>query len=272
MCYAKPGPRCSRHARSALISISQQLSATETQISLVSPDMANDLKRTYTRLLLKHALATQEWYETKQGQLYLQTAIENPGIDGDVLAQLQARLERGKSSRAAKLQAYRNYRKSLIASSTIELECSISNITVVDGDLSYLPTRRALISGLCGDLAQNIQNRYGGDVYFVCYGALDEEDLVEDWKNGQLLEVAEHALIESKTVPGEFMDAYGRKTSEEIKEYYGEEVKIIRGTSEMLQGYTTSGRHDLSRFADSVIRMDSLGESYDYLVMEEAIA
>lgn len=146
----------------------------------------------------------------------------------------------------------------------IDLPCAFGIMKVMDGDLSNFQARNALISGLCGDLAKAIQNKYGGDSYFVCYGVNSEAELEQLWREGKFLDAVTHALIESKEKPGEFMDAYGRETTADLEDFYGDDIKVIKVSPEMLQSYTTGAVEKLSNFADSVLSLDARNESYPY--------
>lgn len=151
----------------------------------------------------------------------------------------------------------------------VELPCAFGVMRVIDGDLSNFQARNALISGLCGDLAKAIQNKHGGDAYLVCYGVKDEAELAKLWQEGSIAEAATHALIESKANPGDFMDSYGRKTTADLEDFYGDDIKILKATPEMLQAYTSGAVDALSNFADSVLALDASGESYDYQEWED---
>lgn len=151
----------------------------------------------------------------------------------------------------------------------VDLPCAFGTMKVMDGDLSNFKARNALISGLCGDLAKAIQNKHGGDAYFVCYGVENEDDLVSVHANDKLADVAAHAIMGSKAAPGEFMDAYGRKTLKDLQDFYGDDITLVKATPEQLQAYTTGAVDSLPNFADAVLAMDSRGESFDYQIWED---
>jgi len=151
----------------------------------------------------------------------------------------------------------------------VDLPCAFGTMKVMDGDLDNFKARNALISGLCGDLAKAIQDKHGGDGYLVCYGVEDEAALEEAWKNGKLVDSATHAVIGSKASPGEFMDAYGRKSTKDLQDFYGDDAKVIKATPAMLQEYSSGISDKLGNFADSVLQLDRLGVSYDYQEWED---
>lgn len=151
----------------------------------------------------------------------------------------------------------------------VDLPCAFGNMRVKDGDLSDLKSRTALISGLCGSLALAVHDKTGGTPYFVCYGMEPEETLAEIYEEGgehALLDVATHALVESTTKPGTFIDAYGQKTIDELKEFYGDDIRLEVGSRAMLVNYADEGVPEiLSNFADEAIAMDAREQSYSYM-------
>lgn len=151
---------------------------------------------------------------------------------------------------------------------TMDLQCAFGTMKVVDGDLSNFEARNALISGLCGDLALAVQRKTGGDAYLVTYGELTPEQLEEEWRAGRLIEAATHAVVESKTTPGQFMDSYGRKTEADLKDFYGDDYSVVKVTPAMLETYSSGISETLNNFAQAVIDLDASGESYDYSVWE----
>lgn len=151
---------------------------------------------------------------------------------------------------------------------TIELQGAFGSVSLNDGDLTDAKARSTLINGMCGDLATAIQRKTGGAPYFVCYGINSEEDLRKTFESEpeQLFDVSTHVMIESPTVPGKFVDAYGQKTTSDLKEFYGEEITVIRGDLDMLSAYSDSQNFErLSNFADAALDLDSKRESYSYM-------
>lgn len=152
--------------------------------------------------------------------------------------------------------------------STIELQGAFGIVSLNDGDLSNAEARITLISGMCGDLATAIQRKTGGVPYFVCYGINSEEDLRKTFESEpeQLFDVSTHVMIESPTQPGKFVDAYGQKTTSDLKEFYGEEISVIRGDLDMLKAYSSPQNVEkLDKFADAALALDDKNESYSYL-------
>lgn len=147
----------------------------------------------------------------------------------------------------------------------IDVVCEFGTIRVKDGDLTDASTRMTLVNGLCGDVASAIQKKTGGNVFFVTYDGLNSEQLEENFKNDSesLLNTTTHVMIESPTQEGKYVDAYGQKSLDEIRAFYGEEINMVKGTDEMLQVYTT-GQNDLSNFADSALLLDRNSEGYSY--------
>jgi hypothetical protein len=155
---------------------------------------------------------------------------------------------------------------------TIELQGALGAISLDDGDLSNAKARSTLINGMCGDLATAIQRKTGGEPYFVCYGINSEEELKKTFENEpeQLFDVSTHVMIESPTSPGNFVDAYGQKTASDLREFYGEEITVIRGDLDMLNAYSDSQNFEkLSNFADAALDLDSKCESYSYMDFSE---
>lgn len=150
----------------------------------------------------------------------------------------------------------------------VDLPCAFGTMRVKDGDLSDVKSRTALISGLCGSLAVAVHDKSGGTPYFVCYMS-DDEDLEEAFaEDGEyvLLDVATHAMVESTTKPGTFVDAYGQKTLADLKEFYGDDITVKKGNREMLVAYADEGVPEiLSKFADAALELDAKGESYSYM-------
>ena len=71
-------------------------------------------------------------------------------------------------------------------------------------------------------------------------------------------------LIGSVHKPGTYLDAYGQKTIENLREFYGEAVSLRRGTPEMLATYAGANPLELKNFALEVLRMDAADESHEY--------
>jgi len=152
----------------------------------------------------------------------------------------------------------------------MELPCAFGTMRVKDGDLSDIKARTALISGLCGSLAVAIQEQSGEPGYFVCYGDVDEESLERAYEEGNFHSYVTHALVGSGKSSEDYVDAFGRKTAEELREFYGDDVRIVRGTPAMLRSYAEEGVPEILRsFARSALRMDSKGESYSYFDFPE---
>jgi hypothetical protein len=152
----------------------------------------------------------------------------------------------------------------------MQLQCAFGKLEVEDGNLAVFAARHALISGLCGDLALAIHDQTGAKPYFVTYGYSSDApptQLMEDY-GGQadyLYSSTTHALVESPTVPGHFVDAYGQKSAEELRAFYGDDVLLMEGNREMLMAYSTGIASTLQAFAAEALRMDEAGESFDYL-------
>ncbi len=150
----------------------------------------------------------------------------------------------------------------------IDLPCAFGTMRVKNGDLADVKSRTALISGLCGSLALAVHDKTGGTPYFVCYDVSPHENLQESFeKEGAeaVLAASTHALVESKTKPGTFLDAYGQKTLAELKDFYGDDITLEPGSRAMLVAYAEEGVPELlTDFADSVIALDAASESYSY--------
>lgn len=153
----------------------------------------------------------------------------------------------------------------------ITLDLDLGNVEVEDGNLNNAKTRRILINGLCGDLAQAIYNKTGGDIYFVTYGygESDNEQFITDISNhpDSIHETTTHVMIESPTKPGTFIDAYGQKTQKEISSFYdvyGDGISMFKGTEKMLSYYQTGNSEKLGNFAEAVLKLDKNGQSFDY--------
>lgn len=156
---------------------------------------------------------------------------------------------------------------------TVELQGAFGSIQLDDGDLSNVEARSALINGMCGDLASAIQRKTGGAPYFVCYEIDSPEDLRKTFDRGleQLLNYSTHVMIESPTQPGKFVDAYGQKTVDDLKGFYGEDITVVRGDLDMLNAYSNPKNVEkLDNFADAVLTLDDKNESYSYLEFAKA--
>lgn len=96
----------------------------------------------------------------------------------------------------------------------VELHVSFGVMRVEDGNLDDPKTRTALITGLCGDMAQAIRRKTGGDVFFVCYDYAEDEGekFVRDISENpeRIHEVSTHAMIESPTAPGRWVASESR--------------------------------------------------------------
>lgn len=155
----------------------------------------------------------------------------------------------------------------------VELANAFGVTKLVNGDLSILASRSALINGLCGDLALAVQKKTGGNPYFVCYGLDSKEDLAESFAKDpdSIFENSTHVLIESPTKPNHYIDAYGQKSVKELAEYYGDEIEVFQGDMDMLRRYANSENDGkLDDFADSAIMLDRKEISYDYNIFEES--
>lgn len=153
--------------------------------------------------------------------------------------------------------------------STVELMGSIGNITVEDGNLYEPATRTALITGLCGDLAQAVRKKTGGDIYFVCYdyGEDDNEKFVNeiDEDPDKIFDTTTHVMIESPTKPGTYVDAYGQRNLSDIQEFYGDEITVLKGNQKMLDSYSTGNAERLGNFADAALDLDKESKGFSYL-------
>jgi hypothetical protein len=154
-------------------------------------------------------------------------------------------------------------------SGEVDLPCAFGNMRVKDGDLSDLRSRTALISGLCGSLALAVHDKTGGTPYFVCYDMGEGKNLSDAYAEGgesALHASATHALVESTTKPGTFIDAYGQKTIDDLKEFYGDDITLEVGSRAMLVNYADEGVPEiLTNFADEAIAMDVREQSYSYM-------
>lgn len=153
------------------------------------------------------------------------------------------------------------------AAKTVELPNAFGISKVVAGDLSIRDARFALVNGLCGDLALAIHKKTGGDPYFVCYGIESEEELLENFENDpeSIFELTTHVLIESPTQHNRYVDAYGQKTFEELSDFYGDDIELIQGNMDMLKKYAPdSDSEKFEEFAETAIKLDQNGESYNY--------
>lgn len=151
---------------------------------------------------------------------------------------------------------------------TVELQLDLGSVAVADGDLSDPKVRHYLVNGLCGDLAMAIHEKQGGRVFF----AVDEQlppgvSLEKAAQRGELGDHVAHAFVESREHPGMFLDAYGVKSAEAIRSYYGTEIREV--SPEILARYGSGpsgvrGGHNLSGFADAALALDRQGVTYSY--------
>lgn len=93
MCYAKPGPRCSAHARASLVRAKQALKKTN---KFTDPEQ-------YLVLKEKEAQARLDFDATPAGQKYLARRIVQYSDHEGVKAEYEDRLALGKARRAAQL-------------------------------------------------------------------------------------------------------------------------------------------------------------------------
>lgn len=153
----------------------------------------------------------------------------------------------------------------------VDIPADLGSIRLRDGDLSDSNARFSLINGLCGDLAQSIIDKENRKIYFVSYNQ-NKQGLHEDFQKdpNSLYRNATHVMVAS-TQDGEYLDAYGRRTPADIKDFYGQETSIIEGTHDMLKTYSTGVSEKLSKFAEEALKMDKNNTSYSYHDMPETL-
>lgn len=178
--------------------------------------------------------------------------------------------EHFETKQAAKLHAEAKLKEAFSevpasARNTIDVVCEFGVVQLKDGDLSDPKARMTLVNGLCGDVAKSIHKRTGGEPFFVTYDGLSEPELLEKFavNSEDLLNVTTHVMIESPTRKGYYLDAYGQKSLDEIREFYGDEINMVRGSKEMLDFYAT-GKNDLDSFASSALELDQKNQNYSY--------
>lgn len=98
MCYAKPGPRCSAHARASLVRAKQALKSTN---KFTDPEQ-------YFALKEKEAQARLDFDATPAGQKYLERRIVQYAHYPDAKVEYEDRLALGKARRAAQLAALKS--------------------------------------------------------------------------------------------------------------------------------------------------------------------
>lgn len=147
----------------------------------------------------------------------------------------------------------------------LKIPTDFGEITLENGNLNKIETRRALINGLCGDLAKAVHKETGNDIYFVCHDYKDSESFIKAFQSdpNTIYTTVDHAMVESNT-KGKFMDAYGQKSESDITSFYGEDITLLKGTPEMLETFSTGVSEKLDKFAKSVIELDNHNKSYDY--------
>ena len=110
----------------------------------------------------------------------------------------------------------------------VSLELDFGSVSVRAGDLSDPQTRHYLSNGLCGDLAMEIREQQGGgSVHFVVDSTASQSDLSRAAESRTLGDHVAHAVVESRSNPGYFIDAYGLKSREEVERFYGMELREV---------------------------------------------
>lgn len=139
----------------------------------------------------------------------------------------------------------------------------------LDGSLTDLETRSALINGLCGNHAKALlELDPSREVYFVSYDIETPERLNEIHVKGvdEFLSCTVHAVV-STDDPSKFIDAYGLNSRETIEEFY--DGKLIRGTVEQLvTNYITddyeTDQEKYLKLAAEALSLEALNIGYDY--------
>lgn len=156
---------------------------------------------------------------------------------------------------------------------TVTLHCELGELETLD-TLKSSQTRHALMNGLCGNLARAIREGYDRRVYFVTFDLDTSEELQEVFE--QSLEEwhyhVVHAVV-STSVDGVFLDAQGLATIADLEWFYSEDIRVIEGTPEMLEAYTTDGyKLDFKTYeslAKQAIELETAGISYGHLTEGE---
>ena len=151
------------------------------------------------------------------------------------------------------------------APTIIKLNSNFGEISVINGDLSDASARLSLVSGLCGNLALDIHDRSGADIYFISFnGNATEETLAQDFEsNPDSVFQAAHVMVASPTKPDAFVDAYGHRTIDDIEDVY-EDALIVKGNRAMAEHFAGKDRLDLSEFAKTALELDLKQEGYSY--------
>lgn len=153
----------------------------------------------------------------------------------------------------------------------VSIDLGYESIEVDAGDLSNPEVRMHFADGLCGDLANAIHMMDSDrKLYFSLdtnsEGRPNTKDLEKMDSIDDLSEFVFHAVVECKSEPGKFLDAYGVKTKEEIEEHFG--GPLVEAPSHIFTGFTTQADHDLSSFAEAALALERTGKSYSYKSFE----
>lgn len=161
---------------------------------------------------------------------------------------------------------------SLKRDNKVKLQLDLGSVEVEAGDLSSAKMRYYFANGLCGDLANAIHTiDPDRKLYFSLdtnsEGRPNSEDLNNMRTVDELSEFVFHAVVESKSQPGKYLDAYGIKSKEEVEGFFG--GPMVEVPSRVFRGFDTGADHDLSSFAETVLGFDEDGVSYDYNHFED---
>lgn len=99
-------------------------------------------------------------------------------------------------------------------------------------------------------------------MFALIYGNDTDEEFQKAFKESKTtIYRATHIVTQSEHADNEFVDSYGRLTLEDISDRY--EANIVKVTKEMVEHYA-DGNVNLSKFADSAIKLDKDDYSYDW--------
>lgn len=149
----------------------------------------------------------------------------------------------------------------------VKLKLDFDSVEVANGDLGDPKVRGYFANGLCGDLANAIHSiDPSRRLYFSLDTDADGRPTAEELSAmdsiDQLSPFVFHAVVESRSQPGKFLDSYGVKSREEIEGFFG--GPLVEAPSSVFRGFHSGEDHDLSGFAEAALELDRTGRSYSY--------
>lgn len=151
----------------------------------------------------------------------------------------------------------------------IKLESNMGSAKVLNGDLNDVNARILLASGLCGDLALNIHEKTGAQIFFVSYMDISEEQIVKDFeRESNTVFRYPHVLVGSIQDKDGYIDSYGYRTLEDIEDFY-ETSYLIPVPKELCEHFAGKDYKKLEKFAETALEFDKKQISFPYEDIED---